>query len=202
MIAALVEKTAIRAGINPLEMKRFVKFGVVGVIGAVVDFGILNLLRWIFYTLTPETAETTLPVFGTWMTRTLLLALASAISFVAAIISNFLWNRYWTYPDSRSKSLRRQFAQFFVVNFAGIFLRVPIVAYTQGLFVALVGSLLPVLGSDIIVLIGDNLAVVLAVGIVMFWNFFVNRYWTYADVDNDPPKAQKAVLENQLIDKA
>jgi putative flippase GtrA len=30
---------------------------------------------------------------------------------------------------------------------------------------------------------GKNLALALAVGIVMFWNFFVNRYWTYSDVD-------------------
>jgi putative flippase GtrA len=31
--------------------------------------------------------------------------------------------------------------------------------------------------------IGKNLSLMLAVGIVMFWNFFVNRYWTYNDVD-------------------
>ena len=30
--------------------------------------------------------------------------------------------------------------------------------------------------------LGDNLALVLAVIVVMFWNFFVNRYWTYNDV--------------------
>ena len=28
-----------------------------------------------------------------------------------------------------------------------------------------------------------NLTLALAVGIVMLWNFFVNRYWTYNDVD-------------------
>ena len=28
-----------------------------------------------------------------------------------------------------------------------------------------------------------NLTLAIAVGIVMLWNFFVNRYWTYNDID-------------------
>ena len=32
-------------------------------------------------------------------------------------------------------------------------------------------------------LLAKNLTLALAVGIVMLWNFFVNRYWTYNDVD-------------------
>jgi hypothetical protein len=28
-----------------------------------------------------------------------------------------------------------------------------------------------------------NLALAVAVIVVMFWNFFVNRYWTYSDVE-------------------
>ena len=31
--------------------------------------------------------------------------------------------------------------------------------------------------------LGGNLALAAAVIIVLFWNFFANRYWTYADVD-------------------
>ncbi len=30
--------------------------------------------------------------------------------------------------------------------------------------------------------IGANLAIMVALVIVMMWNFFVNRYWTYNDV--------------------
>jgi putative flippase GtrA len=33
--------------------------------------------------------------------------------------------------------------------------------------------------------LGNNIALATAVVIVMFWNFFVNRYWTYRDVDLD-----------------
>lgn len=31
-------------------------------------------------------------------------------------------------------------------------------------------------------LIGENLALVVAVIVVLFWNFGVNRLWTYSDV--------------------
>jgi putative flippase GtrA len=32
-------------------------------------------------------------------------------------------------------------------------------------------------------LISHNVTLAFAVGLVMMWNFFVNRYWTYNDVD-------------------
>jgi len=189
MIASLVEKTAVRVGINPLEMKRFVKFGVVGVIGAVVDFGVLNLLRTLFFSFVAEGQMTAVPFWGELETTSLLFMVASGISFTAAIISNFLWNRFWTYPDSRSKSFRRQFAQFFLVNFLGILIRVPIVGLTHVFFGDMIAGMFPAMSVDVAVLLGDNLSVVLAVGIVMFWNFFVNRYWTYGDVDAEPSAA-------------
>lgn len=158
MVATTVESMAGRFGMNPRELKRFLKFAVVGVIGAVVDFGSLNIML----ALGVPTAT------------------ASTISFILAICSNFVWNRYWTYPDSRSKSLRRQFAQFFLVNLSGLIIRYPIVRFgeapMQGLVeaVGVTGSLGERLAA--------NLIVAVAVGIVMFWNFFVNRYWTYSDV--------------------
>ena len=31
--------------------------------------------------------------------------------------------------------------------------------------------------------LADNITLAIAVIIVMFWNFFANRYWTYNDVD-------------------
>ena len=35
-----------------------------------------------------------------------------------------------------------------------------------------------------------NLTLASAVGIVMLWNFFVNRYWTYNDIDGHTEEAQ------------
>jgi hypothetical protein len=36
-----------------------------------------------------------------------------------------------------------------------------------------------ILSPDVL---GENVTLVIAVVIVLFWNFFVNRYWTYSDV--------------------
>ena len=38
-------------------------------------------------------------------------------------------------------------------------------------------------GTRIGLLIGTILGQIAAVAVVLFWNFFVNRYWTYSDVD-------------------
>lgn len=181
---ATFSRVSDRFGINPREAERFFKFAVVGAIGFVVDFGIFNLLVGPFRAflaigaplnmffvslgLSPEQAYALAPTF------------AGTISFLAAILSNFMWNRYWTYPDSRDKSPRRQFAMFFVVSLVGIIIRLPIITFLHGpltqLF-ALVPSLEP-----FAVLLGDNAALAVAVVVVMFWNFFANRYWTYNDV--------------------
>jgi len=58
---------------------------------------------------------------------------------------------------------------------------VPIITYAHTPFTNLVATI-PALEAYS-VRIGDNLALMLAVVVVMFWNFFVNRYWTYNDVN-------------------
>ena len=90
---------------NPRERTRFFRFLVVGCFGAVVDFGIENLLHRFF------------GVPYVW---------AGTISFICAILSNFFWNRYWTYPDSRSKPILQQLFQFSLVNVSGLIIRLPI----------------------------------------------------------------------------
>lgn len=183
-MSSIITHMAGRVGVNEKEAKRFVKFALVGVIGFVVDFGIFNLLFAPFSGLLADGMPLHVWLAGYGIADEQVVALAGTaagfVSFLAAILSNFLWNRYWTYPDSRSKSLRRQFAQFVLVSLAGIIIRVPLMAFTTPLFIRLtntVAALRPLADR-----IGSNLALMLAVVVVMFWNFFVNRYWTYADV--------------------
>lgn len=146
---------------NPRERSRFLRFAVVGAIGAVVDFGVMNLLVNLVH-------------FS--------LVLAGGVSFVAAILSNFTWNRYWTYPDSRTKPLLRQLAEFSVVSVIGLVIRIPTLALLEPVierFIHLLPFSFPLLSPRVI---ADNVTLAIAVVIVMFWNFFVNRYWTYSDV--------------------
>ena len=145
--------------LNPRERTRFFRFAIVGTFGAIVDFGTFNLLMGL------------IGIVAVW---------ASVLSFSAAIVNNFLWNRYWTYPDSRSKTPRRQLVQFIIISIIGLAIRTPLFAFLGNRLSALIGlTQLPV---DV-EFIGHNLALAIAVVVVMFWNFFANRYWTYNDVD-------------------
>jgi putative flippase GtrA len=153
----------LRLMVDKNEKTRFIRFSVVGAIGAVVDFSTFNLLSGIF---------------GIHH------IVASVISFTAAILSNFTWNRYWTYPDSRTKRLPRQLAEFAVVNVIGLGIRTPLFAGLSGPLEQGF-NLVPILPIGIITpeFLGHNGALAVAVLVVMLWNFFVNRYWTYNDVE-------------------
>jgi putative flippase GtrA len=147
--------------IKSKETGRFLRFAIVGTIGAVIDFGIFNLL----------TISNLLP--SIW---------AQVFSFTTAVFSNFFWNRQWTYQDSRSKPMTRQLVQFFVVSLAGLAIRTPLFAYLEKFLINLNERILPVGTPFTQVFIGHNLSLASVIIIVMIWNYFINRYWTYNDV--------------------
>jgi len=148
---------------NPQERERFLKFSVVGAFGALVDFSTFHLLMSLLG-ISP--------------------VLSQVFSFTAAITSNFIWNRFWTYPDSRSKPITHQLVTFFVVNIIGLGIRTPIFTWLEDPFRKLFLQLqfLPIsfVTAD---WLGYTFALGVAVVVVMFWNFFINRVWTYNDVD-------------------
>lgn len=143
------------------ERTRFVRFAIVGTIGFAVDSLAFNIFRS-GIGISPE--------------------VSSVFSFMVAVTSNFIWNRYWTYPDSRSKPAIGQLIQFLIVNAAGLGIRTgvfilinqPLVNYFEKISFSL-----PLKAY----VLGENLALAIVVVIVMFWNFFINRFWTYNDVD-------------------
>ncbi len=135
---------------NRKEFVRFIKFAIVGTSGAVVDFGVLNLLHLVFG-------------FSKFW--------ANTCSFSLAVINNFTWNRLWTFPESRERPLRSQLAQFALVNVAGL-------AINQVVFLSLDRYVFgPWLGP-----LGYNVAKAIAIIVVLFWNFGVNRVWTYRGI--------------------
>ena len=143
----LVDRIVSKASGNPREVVRFVKFGMVGAIGALVDFAALNLLVLAF----------AMP-----------LAAASTISFILAVISNFTWNRLWSFPESRQRSIWIQLPQFALVNVIGLGINLLVLlSLNQYVFTPLFGRL------------GYNLAKAVAILVVWFWNYGMNRAWTY-----------------------
>ncbi len=146
---------------NVKERNRFIKFALVGALGSLIDFGVMNLLsRW----------------------ANLPLVLAGTISFLCAVMSNFTWNRLWTYPESRSRPLLGQLGMFFLVNLAGVVIRIPILHFFEPPMLRFVAATFHITHFTA-TLYAKNFTLASAIGIVMLWNFFINRYWTYNDID-------------------
>ena len=82
-----------------------VKFGVVGLIGLVIDVVLFNLLR--------------LGVFGDdhWAQSAIG---AKTISTSVAIVFNWLGNRYWTFRRHRRRNYVREFVEYAIVSIGGM----------------------------------------------------------------------------------
>lgn len=77
---------------------RFVRFGIVGVGGMVVDFGVTWLckekLRWNKY-------------------------ISNSLGFILAATNNFIWNRLWTF-ESQNDAVIREYTSFVLIALVGL----------------------------------------------------------------------------------
>ena len=150
---------------NRSEFRRFFKFAIVGALGSVTDISVLNLL---------------VQLVG------LNKIVANMISVSAAIVQNFLINRYWTFPESRQRNLSTQLAQYTLVNLAGLGINTLIFGFVDHL---LIGFWQHQFGEALGFTLSYNFAKLLAIGIVLFWNFAANRLWTYRGLSKLSPES-------------
>lgn len=179
----IIERIARRFGSRSKEIERFLRFAIVGISGAVIDLGLVYVLQ---ATLLPPNPDPS-------VTFDLNVALATAVGFGTAVLSNFIWTRLWVYPDSRSRSLRRQLAMFSFISIVGGVSRTLWVTFTHS---AIGTFALPIALPFIEIFrpgylpgpvasekLGTIVSQMIAMVVVMLWNFFANRYWTYNDVE-------------------
>jgi putative flippase GtrA len=90
---------------------------------------------------------------------------AVAISFSAAVVNNYIWNILWTYRhQDHSDQHHVTLSKFFVVSLVGLLMNLGIVYAATALL-------------GLFWLISKLAAMV----VVLFWNFFVNRFWTFKE---------------------
>lgn len=79
-------------------LERFIRFGIVGASGMVVDFGVTWLckekLRWNKY-------------------------LSNSLGFILAATNNYLWNRWWTF-QSQNQAVAREYISFVLIALVGL----------------------------------------------------------------------------------
>jgi putative flippase GtrA len=143
------------------DRQRFLRFAVVGISGTVVDFSIFNLLS---------------------VALGLSVIISSIGSFLIAVINNFIWNRVWTYPESKELDLSGQLVKFSIVSVLGLLIRTPLFALIEKPVISLserfLGGTLPIKPE----ILGHNFALAIVIVVVLFWNYFINRKWTYKDI--------------------
>ena len=147
MTRFILQNTLLRNYLNEKELIRFIRFAIVGAVGMIVDLSILNALVRL----------------AGWP-----LLYANSVSFAAAVLNNFTWNRIWTFPESRSRPIRTQLPQFALVNLIGL-------AINNIVLLTVYHLIRPWIPTPW----NYNLAKIFAIGVVLFWNFGANRLWTY-----------------------
>lgn len=86
---------------------QFGKFSAIGFTNAAVDFGILNLL-----------------IFYTGIAAGLFFAVFKGISFVAATVHSYFWNKYWAFEAGKVSVTKEEFSKFFIVTFFALLVNV------------------------------------------------------------------------------
>ena len=129
-----------------------VKFGIVGLIGLVIDVTLFNLLR--------------LGVFGddNWAQSAIG---AKTISTSVAIIFNWLGNRYWTFRKHRRRNYVREFVEYVIVSLGGMVIALGCLWVSHHL-----------LGFTS--LVADNISTnVVGLALGTAFRFVLYRYWVF-----------------------
>lgn|GEM_PF-370956 len=157
------------------------KFGVVGLIGFVIDVALFNALR--------------VGVFGTdtWAQTAIG---AKTISTSVAIVFNWLGNRYWTFRRHRRRHVLREFAEYLVVSLGGMAISLICLWVSHHL-----------LGFTS--LLADNISSnVIGLGLGTAFRFVLYRYWVYGHHRSDGlsnlarvEEAQRALFEQPPLEQ-
>ncbi len=161
--AALIQKRGFR---------QLIKFAIVGSSSSIVNFGLSNLFHY-------KLGWPLIPALTT--------------AFFLSVLNGFFWNRRWTFKEARGKPAHTQSVQYTLVNIVGWLLNTSIVvaiiasvkSHGHGLFGDpeelhhILAAMLTSTGKQEYGPWLFNGALLVASAVVVFWNFFANRHWTF-----------------------
>lgn len=125
---------------------QFGRFGIVGLLNTVVDFGILNLL------------SRTLGI-----TAGIVIGGVNIPGFLVAVANSYFWNKLWVFRDrDKGESLLHDFPKFFAVTVGGSVIN-------SGIIIVLTTYILP--PGDFSAETWLNVAKGAATAATLFWNF-------------------------------
>jgi len=90
--------------------------------------------------------------------------IAKVLSFAVSVINSYIWNRRWTFRSDNPNKLS-EFGKFMLVAVVGLVLN------TYIMFLAVEKLHLQYI-----------FGLILATAVVMFWNFLINKFWTFKEM--------------------
>lgn len=151
--------------IRVFDLRKFLKFGVIGVLNTLVDFGVFFVMdRWVIG------EGPTLVLLG--RTVAVGLYLSNAVAYVTANIHSFVWNKLWTF-QRRDRVTRREAARYLATS-AGYLLisSLGLAVFTRVLSAPFPAALIP----------GDytnTLAKLPTACVTIFYNYLMNKFWVF-----------------------
>ncbi|MFH0845238.1 MAG: GtrA family protein [Pseudomonadota bacterium] len=149
-----VDEIRFLPGIGPLLRYRFLKFGIVGFSGTIVNLAVLYLNQEIFLK----------GIFPA--DKRLHLSLAGAVFL--ATLNNYIWNRAWTWGDRKGGARHSFFPQM-----GRYYLACGVAIFFQYLFTTLFAKVVHYLMANIMAIV---LAAIFAYVLNDIWTFTIRRF--------------------------
>ncbi len=154
-------------------VRQFIQFCIVGATSTAISFGIFS---WLIYGVELDR------LLHNWLAgdpnlqelfqhHRLYVQVAALIGFIISVTNGFIWNSRWTFSASGRQNRKRQYLQFVLVNIVGLLLNQMIVFVVMGLLTR--GKAPGQKGLE------PLMAAASATCIVVFWNFWANKHWTF-----------------------
>ena len=151
--------------IEVFDPKRFVKFGLIGVLNTLVDFCVFFLMdRWVIG------AGPTLALLG--MTVVAGPYISNAVAYVVANINSFVWNKLWTF-EKRDRVTGGEAGRYLATS-AGY-----VLISTVSLAVCIRILSLPVIAPLVPEGWTNLLAKLPTACVTIFYNYLMNKFWVF-----------------------
>lgn len=134
-------------------MRQLIKYCLVGASSTVIDKGVQRLVALLF------------PMLPWYVSQ--------SISFCFGVTNGFFWNRRWTFRAQSFGTSGVQYQKFFATNIVGWVLNL---AFTKLFLFLITGKWVFVTNPSINTV---QIASLMAIPIVMIWNFGASRLWTF-----------------------
>ena len=151
--------------IQVFDLKKFIKFGLVGVLNTLVDFGVFFVLdRWVIR------EGPTLVLLGTAIAAGPYLS--NAIAYVVANVHSFVWNKLWTF-ERRDRVTRGEAVRYLLTSAGYVLIStVSLAVCIRILSLPFVAPLVPQGWTNL-------LAKLPTACVTVFYNYLMNKFWVF-----------------------